>query len=35
MESTMFGNEVLDDKYDTWGLAAASKKININNQNKK
>ena len=35
MESTMFGNEVLDDKYDTWGLAAASKKINNNNQNKK
>lgn len=35
MESTMFGNEVLDDKYDTRGLAAASKKINNNNQNKK
>lgn len=34
-ESTMFGNEVLDNKYDTWGLAAASKKINNNNQNKK
>lgn len=35
MESTMFGNEVLDDKYDTRGLATASKKINNNNQNKK
>ena len=35
MESTMFGNEVLDDKYDTWGLTAAYKKINNNNQNKK